>query len=69
MIAETPQADKSSGIGDHQVCIPQSNERDEHSNSARSRMFQAIGNAIHDLLADAAHSQNQEHETGKEDDA
>src|ERR1035438_3578388 len=51
LVGEAAETDKGGGIGDDQLGIPQSDESDEHSYSSGGRMLQAIGNAVHNLLA------------------
>ena len=60
LVGEAAEADKRRGIGNHDLCIPQADERDEHADSSSGRMLQAIGHAVHDLLANPGNGENQE---------
>src|ERR1700683_2936596 len=59
-VREAAEAYKGGGVGDHELCIPQADECNEHSNACSSRMFQAIRHAVDDLLANSSHRQHQE---------
>ena len=68
-IAEFADADESGGIGDDNFCVAQADEGDEESNAGGGAMFQTIGNAVDDLLANFGEGKKKKKNAGKEDDA
>src|ERR1700730_496677 len=61
------EADESSGIGDDDFRISQTDERDEQTNAGGRAMFQAIGNVVDDVLADVGKSKHEEEQAGQKD--
>ena len=65
-VGKTSQADKRSGIGDHQFRIPQPDESDEKTDPGRGGMLQAIRHAVDDLFADARDREHEENNAREE---
>src|SRR6267378_5879632 len=61
MIGKTPQADVSGGIGDDQLGVAHSDERNEHPDAGGGGVLQAGGNAVDDLLADTGDREYEKH--------
>jgi hypothetical protein len=59
-IGEATQAYKCRGIGNDKLRITYSHKGDEHPDSRRRRMPQAIGHAVDNLLANPRDGENQE---------
>ena len=57
-VGETAEADECSWICHHELGVAQSHERDKHSNSRGSRVLQAVGHAVDNLLANASHREH-----------
>ena len=62
-VGEAAEAYIGSRIGYHKFCVAQSHKRDKHSNARRSRVLQAIGHAVDDLLANPRHGEHEEENT------
>jgi hypothetical protein len=64
-----PSATKVAGIGDDDIGVAQPDERDEQTDAGGGAVFQAIGNAVDDLLANVGEREQQEQHAGKKHDA
>ena len=65
-VGKTSQADKRSGIGDHEFRVSQPDECDEETDSGRGGMLQAIRHAIDDLFADPRDREHEKHNAREE---
>ncbi len=66
LIGEASQANEGSRVRDHQFCVAQPNEGNEHSNARSRGVFKAVGHTVDDLFAHPGHGQQQEYRAGKE---
>src|SRR4030088_2983792 len=59
-IRKTSEAYKGGGISHNQLGVSQAHESDEHADAPGGCMLQAVGDTVHDLLANVSDRENQE---------
>src|SRR6266849_6820300 len=62
-----PSPTRSSGIGDDDVCVAQTDEGDEKADACSGAVLEAIGDAVHDLFADVGEGEEQKEQAGEKD--
>src|ERR1700686_5815088 len=60
------EANEGCTIGDDNSGVAQTDERDEEANARGGAMFEAIGNAVHELLANIGEGEQQEEQAREE---
>jgi len=68
-VGDSAQGHVGGGMGDDDLGIAETNERDEQANARRRAVLQAVGNAVHNHLADVGEGEQKEEHAGDENHA